>query len=243
MVYRPDCIRGRLRGVTIVCMSVRQELSSVWPQFSLQIDVDGARLEAPTDAQLEVLAGLAGRPEEILEPDKTHFVKWMEGRTPAEIEQQRTARVQSNRDLTRRPGWTLDLAVVANGDPVGMQSLSGFEQWPSRRIVGTTSWLISRCQRHGLGTRCRAAVLELAFLHLGADAAKSWVLQDNHASIAVSTKLGYHVVGDEQIVENGRELTEIVYLLDANDWIHSPARQRYAPAIEGAAPLIRLLSR
>jgi len=82
MVYRPDCIRGRLRGVTIVCMSVRQELSSVWPQFSLQIDVDGARLEAPTDAQLEVLARLAGRPEEILEPDKTHFVKWMEGRTP-----------------------------------------------------------------------------------------------------------------------------------------------------------------
>lgn len=234
-------------------MSVRQELSSAWPQFSLQIHVDGARLEAPTDAQLAVLARLAGSPEEILESDKTHFVTWMEGRTPGEIEQQRTARVQSNRDLTRRPGWTLDLAVVANGEPVGMQSLSGFDQWPSRRIVGTTSWLISRCQRHGLGTRCRAAVLELAFLHLGAEAAKSWVLQENHASIAVSTKLGYHVVGDEQIVEersdpglsteNGRELTEIVYQLDANDWTGSPARRRYAPVIEGVEPVVRLLSR
>jgi len=196
MVCRPDYIRGRLRGATIVCMSVRQELSSAWPQFSLQIHVDGTRLEAPTD-----------------------------------------------RDLTSRPGWTLDLAVVADGEPVGMQSLSGFDQWPSRRIVGTTSWLISRVQRHGLGTRCRAAVLELAFLHLGAEAAKSWVLQDNHASIAVSTKLGYHVVGDEQIVENGRELTEIVYQLDANDWIHSPARRRYAPVIEGVEPVIRLLAR
>jgi RimJ/RimL family protein N-acetyltransferase len=224
-------------------MSVRHELSSVWPQFSLEIDVEGARLETPTDAQLEVLARLAGRPEEILEPDKTHFVKWMEGRTPGEIEQQRSARVQSNRDLTRRPGWTLDLAVVADGEPVGMQSLSGFDQWPSRRIVGTTSWLIARFQRRGLGTRCRAAVLELAFLHLGAEAAKSWVLQDNHASIAVSTKLGYRVVSDAQIVENGRELTEVVYELGANDWIQSSARRRYAPVIEGVDPLMGLLSR
>ena len=224
-------------------MPGREELSTVWPQFGLQIHVDGARLETPTDAQLEVLARLAARPEEILDADKSHFVKWMEGRTPGEIQRQRTARVQSNRDLTRRPGWTLDLAVVADGEPVGIQSISGFDQWPHRRTVGTTSWLIRRSQRRGLGTRCRAAVLELAFQHLGAEAAKTWVLQDNHASIGVSTKLGYRIVGEDQIIEDGRELTEVVYQLNATDWIDSPTRRRYAPVIEGADPLIELLSR
>jgi RimJ/RimL family protein N-acetyltransferase len=221
----------------------RHELSSVWPQFSVHIDVEGARLEAPTASQLAVLARLAGRPDAILESDKAHFVTWLEGRTPGEIELQRIKRVQSNRDLTRRPGWTLDLAVVADGEPVGMQSLSGFDQWPSRRIVGTTSWLIAPFQRQGLGTRCRAAVLELAFVHLGAEAAKSWALQDNHASIGVSTKLGYRLVSGGQIIENGRELTEVVYELGVNDWIDSPARRRYAPVIEGVDPLIGLLSR
>jgi hypothetical protein len=42
---------------------------------------------------------------------------------------------------------------------------------------------------------------------------------------------------------NGRELTEIVYQLDANDWTGSPARRRYAPVIEGVEPVVRLLSR
>jgi RimJ/RimL family protein N-acetyltransferase len=212
-------------------------------RLSLRMHVEAARLEPPTDAQLEVLARLAARPEEVLDADKSHFVKWMQGRTPGEIEKQRTARVQSNRDLTRRPGWTLDLAVVADGEPVGMQSLSGFDQWPSQRIVGTTSWLIKRVQGHGLGTRCRAAVLELAFQHLGAEAAKSWVLHDNHASIGVSAKLGYRVVGEGRIIENGRELTEVVYELSAHDWANSSARRDYAPVIEGADPLVGLLSR
>jgi RimJ/RimL family protein N-acetyltransferase len=228
---------------TIVGMPGREELSILWPQFGLQIRVEGARLETPTDEQLDVLARLAGRTDEILDDDKTHFVMWMEGRTPGEIEQQRTARVQSNRDLTRRPGWTLDLAVVVDGEPVGIQCISGFDQWPRRRIVGTTSWLIKRVQGRGLGTRCRAAVLELAFQHLGADVAKSWVLQDNHASIGVSTKLGYRIVSEGPIVENDRELTEVVYQLDAADWLDSPTRRRYAPVIEGADPVIELLSR
>jgi RimJ/RimL family protein N-acetyltransferase len=180
-----------------------------------------------------MLARLAGRSEAILESEKTHFVKWIERRTRAEVEQQRITRAQSNRDLTRRPGWTLDLAVVADDEPVGMQSLSGFDQWPSRRIVGTTSWLIAPFQRQGLGTRCRAAVLELACVHLAAETAKSWVLEDNHASTCVSTKLGYRVVSGEQIIENGRKLTEVVYQWSANDWIESSCRGRYAPVIAG----------
>lgn len=220
----------------------RDDQRTACPQSGLQIDISGARLQAPTDSQLEVLARRVARPGAVLAPGEMHFVTWLEGRTPVDIERDRIAHALSNRDLTKRPGWTLDFAVIVSGEPIGIQSVSGFDQWPTRRIVGTASWLLKPYQRQGLGTRCRAAVLELAFVHLAAEAAKSWVLQDNRASIAVSTKLGYHLVAQSQIKDNGRELTELVYQLNSDDWMSSNARHRYAPVIVGADPVAALLS-
>lgn len=212
------------------------------PQTAVRIDVEGARLQVPTDLQVELLARRAAQPGAILPEGDEHFVKWLEGLTPEEIERGRIARMRSNRDLTTRPGWTLDLAVLVDGEPVGLQSVSGFDRWPTRRIVGTTSWLLRSHQGRGLGTRCRAAVLELAFAHLGAESAKSWVLEDNHASIAVSTKLGYRHTSTEQLEEHGRVLTEHVYQLDARDWLDSAARRDIAPVVIGAGGLVALLS-
>jgi RimJ/RimL family protein N-acetyltransferase len=211
-------------------------------QFALRIVMDGAVMAAPTDAQLAELARYAATPAAVLPADQTHFVKWIDGRTPQEIERQRIARVQSNRDLTRRPGWTLDLAVLVDGAPVGLQSVSGFEQWPQRRTVGTTSWLIAPFQGRGLGTRARAAVLDLAFVHLDAGAAKSWALEDNTASLTVSTSLGYRFVDSHVLVEDGRELTEHVYELRREDWLTSAARRRYTPVITGVDALVRQLA-
>ncbi len=222
-------------------MNDRVELACRWPQFALQMSVDGAVLEVPTDTELATLARAAAQPNSVLSETRSHFVSWMSGRTPDEIEHHHTARVHRNRDLTTRPGWTLDLAVVVDGIGVGMQSVSGFDSWPRRRIVGTTSWLVSTCQRSGLGTRCRAAVIELAFAHLGAESARSWVLADNIASVAVSTKLGYHLAETRSVTENGRLLTELVYELSADDWFGSSARRRYATAITGATRVAELL--
>lgn len=212
------------------------------PQAALRVDVEGARLQVPTDSQLESLARRAAQPEAILPRGDEHFVVWLKGRTPEEVQRGRVDRVRSNRDLTRRPGWTLDLAVVVDGEPVGLQSLSGFDQWPARRIVGTTSWLLREFQGRGLGTRCRAAILELAFAHLGAESAKSWVLRDNHASVAVSTRLGYRHVATNQLDEHGLALTEFVYQLDAPQWLDSVPRRDVAPAVTGAGGLVALLS-
>lgn len=168
---------------------------------------------------------------------------WIHNRTPEEIAHQRIARAQSNRELTRHPGWTLDLAIIVSDQPVGMQSLSGFDQWRDRRIVGTTSWLLAPFQRRGLGTRSRAAVLELAFAHLSAELAKSWVLEDNRASVTVSTKLGYHLIDRHDITEDRRRHTEHVYQLDCATWLEPPARRPHAPSISGAEPLVELLTR
>ncbi|MCV7420616.1 GNAT family N-acetyltransferase [Mycobacterium yunnanensis] len=166
---------------------------------------------------------------------------WIEGRTPQQIVRQRIARVQANRDLTRRPGWTLDLAVMVEGQPVGLQSLSGFDQWPHHRVVGTTSWLLASFQGRGIGTSTRAAVLELAFAHLHANSAKTWVLEDNRASIHVSSKLGYRLIDRHHITERGRRHAEGVYQLDRDAWMNSPARQRYRPTITSIDGIIDLL--
>ncbi|OPX06470.1 hypothetical protein [Mycobacterium sp. AT1] len=85
---------------------------------ALRIDVEGARLQVPTDSHVGLLARRAAQPGAILPEGDEHFVKWLEGLTPEEVERDRIARVRSNRDLTTRPGWTLDLAVLVDGDPV-----------------------------------------------------------------------------------------------------------------------------
>ena len=221
----------------------REELALRWPQFVLAIEVDGACLQPPTDDQLSVLAQRAAEPGAVLPAENSHFVTWIQGRTPEEIAQQRIARVRANRDLSSRPGWTLDLAVMVAGQPVGLQSLSGFDQWPRHRVVGTTSWLLASFQGRGIGTCSRAAVLELAFTHLRAESAKSWVLDANRASVAVSIKLGYHLIDRHDITEHGCRYTEGVYQLERDVWLKSPVRRQYFPAITGVEPLIELLDR
>lgn len=86
------------------------------------------------------------------------------------------------------------------------------------------------------------AVLELAFAHLGAESAKSWVLDDNRASVAVSVKLGYRHTSTEQLTEHGRLLTEHVYQLDAQQWLDSEVRRDIAPVVTGVGGLVTLLS-
>ena len=202
---------------------------------------DGTYLQPPTDDQLVELAHRAADPGAVLPADEAHFVTWIADRTPQQIAQQRIARVQANRDLARGPGWTLDLAVITEGQPVGLQSLSGFDQWPRRRVVGTTSWLLAPFQGRGIGTCTRAAVLELAFAYLHAQSAKSWVLDDNRASISVSRKLGYRLIDRHHITERGHRYAERVYQLDRDSWMTSPVRRRHRPTISSIDGIIDLL--
>lgn len=222
-------------------MRERDEYACRWPQFDLRIEIQGAHLEAPTDAQVTVLAARAAQPDAVLPPVEAHYVMWLLGRTSDEIERQRTERIRSNRDLAEGSGWTLDLAVIVDDEPVGLQSVSGFDRWPDRRVVGTTSWLLASHQHQGLGTRCRAAVLELSFALLRAEAARSWALDENRGSIGVSTTLGYRHVDQHVLTEDGRQFTESVYELTAERWLNSQVRQKYAPVITGAGPLMSLL--
>lgn len=91
--------------------------------------------------------------------------------------------------------WTLNLLVWEGGTLVGTQGVSG-AQFATKRTVATGSWLGHGNQGRGIGTEMRAAVLELAFVWLDAEAATSSWMEGNDASRRVSEKLGYEVVGE-----------------------------------------------
>jgi len=99
--------------------------------------------------------------------------------------------------------WTLGLAVVAGGQPMGVQDVTA-RDFAVRKTVVTGSWLGRAYQGRGYGTEMRAAVLTLAFDGLGADRAESGYFTGNAQSAGVSAKLGYVDNGD-QIYSVGRE--------------------------------------
>jgi RimJ/RimL family protein N-acetyltransferase len=98
--------------------------------------------------------------------------------------------------------WSLPLVAFADGEPIGVQEIRG-ERFAERRSVDTGSWLGGAWQGRGLGTEMRAAVLELAFTGLGAEVATSGAIEGNPASLGVSRKLGYELVGAHTVSPRG----------------------------------------
>jgi RimJ/RimL family protein N-acetyltransferase len=113
--------------------------------------------------------------------------------------------------------WSLNLLVFVEALPAGSQTI-GAEDFASTRTVGTGSWLGKRFQRRGLGTEMRAAVLELAFAELGAEAATSGAIVGNEASKRVSEKLGYTSTGTSTVSPRGEPLTHFDLRIERDAW-------------------------
>ena len=98
--------------------------------------------------------------------------------------------------------WDLELGVWLDGELVGVQAVTATD-FVTTRLVSTGSWLGERFQRRGVGTEMRTAILELAFRGLGADVARSGAIDGNAASMRVSEKLGYRVIGRGTVEPRG----------------------------------------
>jgi RimJ/RimL family protein N-acetyltransferase len=85
--------------------------------------------------------------------------------------------------------------------------------------VETGSWLGRDFQGRGLGTEMRAAVLTLAFEHLGARVARSGAIAGNPQSLGVSRKLGYSVAGSRMVAPRGEPLEHTDLELAAEDFV------------------------
>ena len=157
-----------------------------WPLFDLRLRLGPVLLRPVTDADLAALAALL--PDDVeLDPRAEQFP----GLDDSRDRQRRFVQgVWHSRGSWSPRSWCLDLGVEAEGELVGLQSLEG-DDFGALRTVDSASWLVVAARGRGIGTSMRAAALGLAFDHLGAVAAVTSAVLDNHASLGVSRRLGY----------------------------------------------------
>jgi RimJ/RimL family protein N-acetyltransferase len=116
------------------------------------------------------------------------------------------------------------------------------EEFAQRRSVSTGSWITRARQGRRYGTDARAAVLELAFGHLGAAEALTEYIQGNRPSERVSGKLGYVPNGQRTVHrDDAGRLTEYQLRLDRPAWERLARHDRIA--VTGLRPCLCMLGR
>jgi RimJ/RimL family protein N-acetyltransferase len=113
--------------------------------------------------------------------------------------------------------WRLYFVVIVDGEPVGMQDLTGNE-FDSFGTVESTSWVSSDARRRGIGTEMRSAILHLAFDGLGAEEAHSEAAVDNAGSNGVSERLGYERNGTAWATHDGQPVLGQRWRLGREVW-------------------------
>jgi RimJ/RimL family protein N-acetyltransferase len=130
--------------------------------------------------------------------------------------------------------WSLNLLTFFEGRPIGSQGMRATD-FSAKRVVDTGSWLGQVFQGRGLGTEMRAAVLQLAFRHLGAVAATSGSIFGNESSKRVSEKLLYRFTGTSTLAPRGEPVEKYDFRLEREHW-----RCPIAVEIEGVEPCLPL---
>ena len=189
--------------------------TDVWPLADLVLTTPRLELRLPTEPEL---LALAARAPDDLETDPA----WPA--PPGAASPTPTAVLQWYwRALGewRPEHWRLPLAVWLESELVGFQELEA-ERFATLRTVESSSWLVPDARGHGVGKEMRAAVLALAFEHLGALVATSGAWESNAASLGVSRALGY--VDNGWFVHDhlGRVGRQRRVILEKQDWDPAP---------------------
>jgi RimJ/RimL family protein N-acetyltransferase len=132
--------------------------------------------------------------------------------------------------------WAIHFLVRLDGRVVGVQSVMATDFGVVREIT-TGSWLGLRHQRHGIGTEMRVAVLQLAFDHLDAVAARSSAFVDNVASNRLSERLGYRPNGSATVARRGVG-AELTWLLLTPDRFVRPQWTVSVDGLDACRPLL-----
>jgi RimJ/RimL family protein N-acetyltransferase len=182
------------------------------PLFGLRLRTPRLVLRLPVRRELFELALVAAGG--IHPPDEMPFaVAWTDSFSADTF----VAHHLAARERWRPESWSLLLGVWAEGRLAGCQEVAA-DDFALRRTVRTGSWLGRTFQGRGYGTEMRAAVLELAFGALRADAAESGALQGSLASARVSEKLGYEPAGESVWSPRGEPVREQRFRLERPRW-------------------------
>jgi RimJ/RimL family protein N-acetyltransferase len=202
----------------------------VTPLFGLRLTTPRLELRLPTPderAELRDLARAGIHPPELMPfavawTDEPYSERWV----VAFHKEQLAAWKPSD--------WDLNFGVWFDGTLVGSQGVHG-RDFAAMRTVATGSWLGARFQGRGVGTEMRTAVLELAFPGLGATRATSGALDGNDASLRVSEKLGYRLVGRSTVAPRGVEVGHADLELRREEW-----QPPFPVDLRGLAPCLPL---
>jgi RimJ/RimL family protein N-acetyltransferase len=190
-------------------------LARLWPASAVRARAGDLELCWIDDELLVELAELAGRG--IHSPDAMPFEHpWTRG-TPDEVARNVLTYQWDLRGRVSPTAFVLELAVLHAGVPVGIQGLTA-KDWNVLRSVQTGSWLGLEHQGHGIGTRMRALVLQLAFAGFGAREATSVAFADNAASNGVSRRLGYESDGAFLVAREGTAVQHNRYVMSRERW-------------------------
>ncbi|MEW9547134.1 GNAT family N-acetyltransferase [Nonomuraea sp. NPDC050783] len=209
-----------------------------WPLFGLSITTPRLVLRIPSLQDLDEVGDRAA--EGVHDEGFMPFLfPWTDG-TPAE-RARNTVQYHFRRWATfTADDWALEFAVLHEGRAVGTQGIMG-KGFSVTRQVSTGSWLGRRFQGQGIGTEMRAAVLHLAFTGLGARHAVTEAFADNHASLAVTRKLGYREDGIALHVRKGEPAVMQRFRLTAEDWAAGDWSGTPGFEIHGLGPCLPLL--
>jgi RimJ/RimL family protein N-acetyltransferase len=210
------------------------ELAEIWPVRGLRLRTAGLDLRPLTEADLPGLCAIF--PTDVdLDPAATRYAALGDGANRRVILAQAYWRQLG---LWSPHDWALPFAVRRGGELIGTQTLEG-PDWTVERIVDSSSWLVPESRGSGLGTQMRAAILELAFTHLGARAAITSAVVTNGASLGVSRSLGYVDTHRSVLNRSGEALQHL--RLDADAWAASARGSGVrVEGVQAALPLFGL---
>jgi RimJ/RimL family protein N-acetyltransferase len=184
------------------------------------------------DADVYALARLAS--EGVHAPDAMPFtVPWTRG-NPTEVARSVLGYQWGARAAAAPSRWTIELAVVRDGEVLGTQALMAGE-FPVTRTAETGSWLGLRHHGQGIGTRMRLMVLHLLFEGFDGRRATTNAWDDNAASNAVTRRIGYAENGIDVLAREGRPTTSRRYVLDRAAWDARPTELRPEVTLAGIA--------
>lgn len=209
-------------------------MAEVWPLHGLRLRVAGLDLRPVTEPELSALCAIL--PADLdMDPSATTY---------AALDVPANRRVILAQSYWRCFGlwspddWALPFAVRESGELIGMQTLEG-PDYRAERTIDSSSWLVPEARGHGFGKGMRRAILELAFRHLGAEAAVSSAVATNAASLGVSRALGYRDTHTSTLQHSGETLQHV--RMARADWLASQRGEGVeVTGIDAALPLFGL---
>lgn len=197
-----------------------------WPLRNLLLRTPRLTLAPDDDEGVHELAVLAARG--VHPPEQMPFLQPWTDQPPEELLRGTLQYHWGARSRLTPSDWCINFLVRHQGEVIGQQSMSG-KEFAITREVSTGSWLGMAFQRQGFGTEMRAAVLLLAFDHLGALTARSGAFSDNPASLRVSEQLGYRRDGGGVQARRGERIAKVRLALERQDFV----RPQWSLEVEG----------